>query len=128
MRLRDIMNRNVTALTPNTLLREVIRQMGTMQLRLLPVCEDGKLVGLITLRDLIVRATAQGCDPETSTVHEVMTRQIIYACEDQDVNTAAALMQHYRLSRLPVLDRQGRLVGMVSHGDLRKLRSSPMAA
>ena len=128
MQLRDIMDRNVAVLTPDTPLREVVRQMSTTQVRLLPVCEDGKLVGMITLRDLILRATAQGCDPETSAAHEVMTRQIVYCCEDQDVNAAAALMAEYRLSRLPVLDRQGRLVGMITYNDLRKERSTSMAA
>lgn len=127
MQLRDIMNRNVAALMPETPLREVVQRMSTMQVRLLPVCEAGKLVGLVTLRDLIVRATAQGCDPKTSTVREVMTREVVYGRMDQDVQSAAALMRRYRLARLPVLDRHDRLVGIVSQTDLRKANWSEAA-
>ena len=114
------MDRQVEALTPDTPLREVARRMSKARVRLLPVCEAGQLVGMITLRDLIVRATAQGCNPLTSPVREVMTREIVYGRDDQDVNEAWTLMRHYRLRSLPVLDRRGRLVGIVTEDDLQE--------
>ena len=78
-------------------------------------------MGLLTVRDLTVRATAEGCDPRTSQVREVMMFPAICGREGQNVNEAADLMQKWQLSRLPVLNRQKHLVGMVSLRDLQGL-------
>jgi CBS domain-containing protein len=118
MQLRYVMNRRVAAVPADTPLREAARQMSAQHVPALPVCDGLTLVGLITPRDLIVRATAQGCDPRTSTVREVMTREVIWAREDQDANEAANLMHRWRLRRLPVVDREMQLVGTVSLDDL----------
>ena len=119
MKLRHVMNRRVAAVAANTPLREAARQMSAQDVPVLPVCDGLTLVGLITPRDLIVRATGQGCDPRTGTVREVMTREVICGRDDQDVNEAASLMQRRRLARLPVVNRQQHLVGIVSLNDLR---------
>ena len=118
MQLRDVMNRNVEFVAPNTLLREAAQRMSVLRSPVLLVCDDRKIVGLITPRDLIVRATAQGCDPRTSTVREVMTREIICGQETQDVTEAAAVMRRHRLSRMPVVDRHRHPVGIVSLAEL----------
>jgi len=112
------MNRRIAAVAADTPLREAARQMSAQNIPVLPVCDGPTLVGLITPRDLIVRATAQGCDPRTSTVREVMTRKVIWGREDQDVNETAHLMHTWRLRRLPVVDTEMHLVGIVSIDDL----------
>jgi CBS domain-containing protein len=84
----------------------------------LPVCDNERLVGLITDRDIVVRAVAEGCDPRTTTVQNVMTPDVLSCFEDQDVQQAAQLMCEHQVRRLVVLNRDKRLVGIVSLGDL----------
>jgi CBS domain-containing protein len=119
MQLKNIMQRSVAVVTPDTLLQEAARQMSLQNVSVLPVCEGRKIVGLLTARDLIVRATAQGCDPRTGRVWEVMTFPAICGREGQNVNEAADLMQRWQIARLPVLNRRKQLVGIVSLFDLR---------
>jgi CBS domain-containing protein len=118
MQLKEVMRRKVEAVAPGASLSEAARQMNASGQAMLPVCEGHRLVGVLTARDLTVRATSGGCDPGTTPVRTVMTRQIIYGLDDQGVLDAAVLMAHYRLSELPVLDRHGRLVGMVLLSDV----------
>ena len=84
----------------------------------LPVCENDRLVGMLTDRDIVVRAIADGCDTKTTTAREIMTPDIVYCFEDQDVQEAARLMEQNQIRRLVVLNRDKRLVGIVSLGDL----------
>jgi CBS domain-containing protein len=84
----------------------------------LPVVDRGKLVGVVTDRDITIRATAEGRDPRLTPVEEVMTRDVVACREDDDVRVAAKLMQDAQLRRLLVVDGLGRLVGIVSLGDL----------
>ena len=124
MQLKNVMKRSVEVVAPSTLLHEAARKMSVHNTTVLPVCEGRKIVGLLTARDLTVRATSQGCDPRTSTVREVMTFPAIYGREGQSVNQAAYLMEKWQLRRLPVLNRQKHLVGMVSLRDLQELPRS----
>lgn len=85
----------------------------------LPVCGDeDKLVGMITDRDITIRATAGACDAKATLVQDVMTPGIVYCFEDQDVEDATKLMEDNQIRRLAVLNREKRLVGIVSLGDL----------
>jgi CBS domain-containing protein len=85
----------------------------------LPVCGDNdRLVGMVTDRDITVRAVAEARDPRTTTVQDVMTPDVVYCFEDQDVREAAKLMQEHQVRRLVVLTRDKRLAGIVSLGDL----------
>jgi CBS domain-containing protein len=118
MQLKDVMRRKVEVVSPGTRLSDAARQMNASRLTMLPVCEGTRLVGVLTARDLTVRATSGGCDPWTTPVRDVMTRSVIYGRDDQAVLDAAVLMVRHRLSLLPVLDQQGRLVGIISLGDL----------
>jgi len=118
MQLKRLMTRNVTVVAPDTPLREAARQMGVHNVNMLPVCEGAKIVGLLTARDITVRATAQGCDPQRSRVRDVMMVPAIYGEENQEGDEAARLMQRWRLRMLPVVNRSLRLVGVVSLGDL----------
>ena len=114
MQLRDIMKKNIEKVAPDTPLREAAQKMTERKTTLLPVCDGSTIVGVLTMRDLMIRAIAQGRDPQTTRVRDVMLVPPIYAREDQDVIEAAELMQRWRLRRLPVLNQHMQVVGIVS--------------
>ena len=118
MQLKDIMTPGVEVIAPEATLQTAARKMQRMDVGPLPVCDGDRLVGMLTDRDITIRAVAEGCDPTTTTVREAMTPDMVYCFEDQDVQEAASLMTQYQIRRLPVLNRNQRLVGMVSLGDL----------
>jgi CBS domain-containing protein len=118
MQLKRLMRRNVTVVAPDTSLHEAARRMGAHNVSVLPVCDGAKIVGLLTVRDITVRATAQGCDPRRSRVRDVMMAPAIYGKEEQEDDEAARLMQRWRLHMLPVVNHSLRLVGMISLSDL----------
>ena len=84
----------------------------------LPVCTGERLVGMLTDRDITVRATAEGRDPQATKVHEVMTAEVVYAFEDLDIKEVARRMEEHQIRRLVVLTGDKQLVGIVSLGDL----------
>jgi len=118
MQLKDVMTHGVEVVNPGTTLQEAAEKMRRLDVGPLPVCDGDRLVGMLTDRDITVRAVAEGCDPTTTPVREAMTPEIIHCFEDQDVQEAARLMAQYQIRRLPILNRNKRLVGMVSLGDL----------
>jgi CBS domain-containing protein len=118
MLLQDIMTREVEVIGPEATLQEAAKKMQSLDVGPLPVCDGDRLIGMLTDRDIIVRAVAAGSDPATTTVRQAMTPDLVYGFEHQDVQDAARLMEQYRIRRLPVLNREKRLVGIVSLGDL----------
>ena len=118
MQVKDIMTPQVEVIHPDTTLTEAAKKMSRLEIGPLPVCDGERLVGMVTDRDITVRATAKGCDPNTTKVREVMTPEVVYCFEDQDVKTAAQMMEMRQIRRVPVLNHNKRLVGIVSLGDL----------
>ena len=119
MQLKDVMTRQVEVIRPEAPLEEAARKMDQLNVGPLPVCDGERLVGLITDRDITVRATSVGKDPRTTPVREAMSRDVLYCYEDQDVREAERLMEDQQVRRVPVLSRDDhRLVGIVSLGDL----------
>lgn len=118
MQLKDIMTSGIEVIAPEATLQEAARKMQQLEVGPLPVCDGDRLVGMLTDRDITVRAVAQGCDPKAMTVREAMTPDLVYGFEDQDIQDATRVMEQYQIRRLPVLNRDMRLVGMVSLGDL----------
>ena len=118
MQLREIMTRDVEVVHPNATLEEAARKMDDLNVGPLPVCDGDRLVGMITDRDIAVRATAGGRDPKATRVQDAMTRDVVYGFEDQDVREAARIMEEQQIRRLVILNRDKRLVGIVSLGDL----------
>lgn len=118
MQLRQVMTRDVEVVRPDVPIRDAARRMREIDVGPIPVCDGERLVGLLTDRDITIRAVAQGCDPNTTCVRDVMTPDVTCCFEDQDVEQAAALMEQRQIRRLPVLDRNKHLVGIVSLGDL----------
>jgi CBS domain-containing protein len=118
MLLKEIMTPDVEVVSPGDTLAEAARKMAELDVGPLPVCEGRRVVGMLTDRDITVRATAAGCDPNTTLICDAMTQDITCCYEDQDVREAARLMGEKQIRRLPILNRANELVGIVSLGDL----------
>ena len=118
MQLKDVMTRDVEVIRPEAPIAEAARRMDELNVGPLPVCDGERLVGMVTDRDITVRATAAGRDPKTTPVRDAMSSDVVYCYEDQDVRDAARVMSDKQIRRLPVMSRDNRLVGIVSLGDL----------
>lgn len=118
MQLKDIMTSDPLVLNPETVLREAAQKMRDLDSGVMPVGEHDRLIGMLTDRDITARATAEGKDPNSTRVGEVMTPDVVYCFEDDDVEVAARTMEQHQIRRLIVLSRDKRLVGIVSLGDL----------
>lgn len=116
--VKDIMTRNVEVVHPEGSLREAAQKMAALDVGMLPVCSGDQLVGMLTDRDITVRATAEGRDPKTTRVHEVMTPEVVHIFEDDDVSEAARIMVDQQIRRLVVLNQSKQLAGIISLGDL----------
>jgi CBS domain-containing protein len=112
------MTPDVMCVPPDATLMEAACLMRSLDVGPLPVCEGEHLLGMVTDRDITVRATAEGRDPRATHVGDVMTTQVVCCRESDDVRKAARLMQTAQLRRLLVINDAGRLVGIVSLGDL----------
>lgn len=117
-KLKDIMTRNVEVVRPNTSVFEVAQKMKDLDVGVMPICDGDRLVGMVTDRDITIRATADGLDPKSTHAATVMTPNLAFCYEDQDVREAAKAMEECQIRRLPIVNRDKRLVGIVSLGDL----------
>ena len=123
MKIREAMTRDVRMVRPDQTIREAAHLMAELDIGALPVQDNDRLVGMITDRDIAVRAIAEGHGAETR-IGDVMTREIKYCYEDQTVDEVTRNMGEQRLRRLPVMNRDKRLVGILSLGDLAIERSA----
>ena len=119
MRVSEAMTRGVKLCTPGQTIREVARTMAEIDAGAMPVGENDRLIGMITDRDIAIRAVAQGKGPDTP-VREVMSEHIHYCYEDEEVDDVAQNMGDIRVRRLPVMNREKRLVGILSLGDVAR--------
>jgi CBS domain-containing protein len=117
MRLGEVMTRDVEVIGSNAPLKEAAAKMKELDVGLIPICES-ELKGTLTDRDITVRATAKGRNPSETKVSDIMSREIAYCFEDQEIEEAMSLMEARQIRRLPILNREKRLVGIVSLGDL----------
>ena len=118
MLVRDVMSRDVQVTEPHSTLQKAAELMKVLDVGPLPVCDGGRLVGIITDRDIAVRAVAEGQDCWEGKVRDAMSTDLAYCFEDDHVGIAARQMQEKQLRRLLVLNRDKQLVGIVSLGDL----------
>src|SRR6266540_3659133 len=118
MKLKEIMTQNVQVVHPNDTLQDAASKMRDNDIGFLPVCDGDRVLGVVSDRDLIIRALAEGRDPGEMIGKELMTSPVLYCDEDEDVKEAAQLMQNNQIRRLIVLNGDKRLVGVVSLGDL----------
>jgi CBS domain-containing protein len=118
MQLKDVMTKDVQLTDPKTTLKSAAALMRDGDFGLLPVGENDRLIGTVTDRDIVVTAVAEGKDPNSTTVREAMSEGIAYCFDDQPVEEAADIMRERQIRRLPVLNRDKRLVGIVALADL----------
>ena len=115
-KLKDLMSRDVKVVSPDMTIGDAARKMRDGDFGMMPVGEDDRLIGTISDRDIAIRAVAEGKDGDTP-VRDVMSEGVAWAYEDDSVEEAARIMSERQVRRLPVVDRNKRLVGIVALGD-----------
>jgi CBS domain-containing protein len=125
MKIREIMTADVECVCPDDTLQEAAIKMKDLDVGPLPVCDRDHLAGMLTDRDITVRAIAKGLDPRSTRVRDVMTRDVIHCYDDEDAEAAARLMQERQVRRILVINHDGRLAGIVSLGDLAAETGDP---
>ena len=118
MKLREIMTSNVEVIHPDDTLQTAAEKMRDRDIGFLPVCDGDRLIGVLTDRDLITRALAEGMESKVMLGRDLVTSPAIYCFDDQSVDEAAKLMHDNQIRRLVILSRDKRMVGVVSLGDL----------
>lgn len=124
MDIREVMTPDVVIASPDDTLQHAAEMMVDIDAGVLPVGEKDRLVGMLTDRDITVRAVAAGKTPSECKVREIMSPEIKYVYEDESLEDAARNMSELQIRRLPVLNRDKRLVGIVSLGDLALKKKS----
>ncbi|WP_411289288.1 CBS domain-containing protein [Phenylobacterium sp.] len=119
MKISEIMSQDVTVARPQDSLQSVAKQMAAIDAGSIPVCDGERLQGMITDRDIVIRAVSEGRSFDTA-VSEVMTAGVEYCYDDDDIGAAADKMAELQVRRLPVLNREQRLVGIVALGDIAR--------
>lgn len=122
MQVGDLMTRAVELISPTDSIQEAARKMADDDFGVLPVAEYDRLVGVITDRDIVTRAVARGRMPDKTYVRDVMSTDVKYVYEDDSSDEAARRMARLQVKRLPVLNREKRLVGILSLGDMATTR------
>lgn len=128
MKISDLMSHDVDTVTRRTTVTEAARRMRAGDFGALPVAEDDRLVGMVTDRDIVVRVLGTEIDASRATVADAMSDQVLYAFADQEAAAVARNMAGEHVRRMPVVDRDKRLVGIVSLGDLAGHMSETAAA
>jgi CBS domain-containing protein len=118
MRVKEVVTTDVEVVHPQSGLTQAAMTMRKLDVGVLPVVKDGRLKGILTDRDITVRAVAESRDLSTTLVDDVMSRDVQSVQEDEDVKTAARVMAEHQVRRLPVVDRDGKLTGILSMADL----------
>ena len=114
---KDVMTRPVDVISPEASIAEAALRMRTGDFGLLPVGENDRMIGAISDRDIVVRAVAQGKSPDTQ-VREVMSEGILWAYDDDSVEDAVKIMSKHQVRRLPIINHDKRLVGIMALGDV----------
>jgi CBS domain-containing protein len=118
MEIREVMTLGVETVRPDAAAKQAAKKMKKMNVGCLPVCDGNRLEGLITDRDIAIRLVAEGHNPSTTKVRNIMTSGVIYCYDDQTVEEAVTTMQAHQIRRVPILNKQNELVGMLSLGDI----------
>jgi len=127
MKVNEVMTRKAEWVSPDASIAEVAKMMRDENIGSLPVGENDRLIGMITDRDIACRAVAEGLDPAKTTARRVMSKTISYCFDDQEIDDAAHLMEQKHVRRLAVLNREKRLVGILSLDDLARCCSHDLS-
>ena len=118
MKVSSVMTRDVRSILPRRSVRDAARLMDELNVGVVPVCEEERLLGILTDRDIAIRAVAGGLNPESTRVEEVMSTAVRACHPADDTAEVSSLMSGMQVRRIPVVDDEGRLVGIVALGDL----------
>jgi CBS domain-containing protein len=119
-RIRDVMTTNPTSIDASTTVREAAESMRDEDIGMIPVLEDGRLVGTLTDRDIAIRVVAEDLDPETTPVIDIASTHLVTVDPSQDLDEALELMAEHQVRRLPALDEDGHLIGIVAQADVAR--------
>ena len=117
MKISEVMTRDVEVASPNDTIQSVAQKMAQMDVGVMPVCDGRRIQGMVTDRDIAIRGVAQGVSGD-SPISQVMTGNLEYVMADDDLDRAADKMADHQVRRLPVVDENKQLVGIISIGDL----------
>lgn len=117
MKVRDLMSQNVQWVDPNQSLEEVAKVLASSNIGSVPICQGKEILGMVTDRDILVRAIANGKDPKRTKVNEIMTKEVQSVSPDTDIHQASDLMADKQIRRLPVIENN-QLVGYLAIGDI----------
>ncbi len=118
MKVKEMMHKGAQSVAPDTEIAAIALQMKQLDIGAMPVIENGKVIGMITDRDIAIRGLANGKNIAAMTARDLMTPHVICCEENAKANTALELMENRQIRRLPVLDSKQHLVGMLSLGDV----------
>ena len=118
MKVKDMMHKSVEWVSPATLVTAVAKKMEQHDIGAIPVGENDRLIGMITDRDIALRGLADGKDVSSLTARDVMSKGITWCRDSDDASEAARIMESKKVRRLPVIDANKRMVGMLSLGDI----------
>jgi CBS domain-containing protein len=118
MKVREIMSSPVKQISSSAMVSEAADKMKTFDVGALPILEDNKIVGMLTDRDIVVRTIAMDMDPKMTVIKDIFTPEVLCCFEEDDISTAAKIMEDNQVRRLVVLDNEKTVVGMISLGDL----------
>ena len=121
MKVRAIMSTNVECIPPDTGIQDLANKMKTLDVGFMPVCENDRLVGTVTDRDIVIRGIAGGQNITSLKAKNVMNKEVYWCYDDQDVREAAEEMRDKEVRRMLILNKDKRLVGVVSIGDISKV-------
>ncbi|MFL6624247.1 MAG: CBS domain-containing protein [Sulfurifustaceae bacterium] len=118
MQAKEVMSSNIRIIPSNTSIQAAAELMRQMDIGVLPVTEDGTIVGMLTDRDIAIRAVAEGSDPGSTPARDVMSRDVVSCFEDQDARDVATVMEQNQVRRVVVVNRKNEAIGMISVDDL----------
>ncbi len=118
MQAKEVMSSNIRIIPSNTSIQAAAELMRQMDIGTLPVTENGQIVGMLTDRDITIRAVAEGADPGATPARDVMSRNVISCFEDQDARDVANAMEQNKVRRVVVVNRKNEAIGLISVDDL----------
>jgi CBS domain-containing protein len=120
MKVKEIMARDIETAHPNQTVREIAQKMDRQGIGYFPVTDHGRLVGVVTDRDITCRVVADGRDPAATKLRQIMSKGVAYCFDYDELDAAVRLMEQSRIRRIPVLDRDEQLVGILSLTDIAR--------
>ncbi|GBE42356.1 hypoxic response protein 1 [bacterium BMS3Bbin10] len=127
MQVKEAMHAGVESVEPDTPVTTIAKKMYDLDIGAVPVCKNGRLVGMITDRDITCRAVAKGADLSKLKAGDVMTKDVVYCRDTEDLQDAIHIMENKQIRRLPAIDKEERMVGMLSLGDVSHAASQQIA-